>query len=101
MNYKSIAWVVLTGIAISLPGCSDNPGSWPQPKVEAKVAESLDLSQITLTPGTEQGVFTGTGKHAGGETFKLTVTQNASDKRISWEADGDRGTSEVGSYGLE
>jgi len=101
MNFKSIVFIALTSMTVCLSGCGDNPGSWPQEKVEAKVVEGLSLSEIALSPSAEAGVFTGTGKNAEGETFTLKVTQNADTKKISWDAKGDRGTMEVGSFSLQ
>ncbi len=81
-------------------GCADNPGTWPQPKLEAKVKESLELTQIALTAQSEGG-YTGTGTRADGETLNVTVAQDADAHRISWEAKGDRGFVEDGYYELK
>ncbi len=101
LKIKSFALAGIIMLTMGLAGCSDNPGKWSQEKVEAKVRESLHLSEITLIPAPESGVLTGSGKDASGETFKLKVTQDADAKRISWDAQGDRGASEVGSFELQ
>ncbi len=57
-----MVWVAVAAVSLNLAGCTDNPGSWPQDKVEAKVSESLGLAEINLGPGAEPGVLSGTGK---------------------------------------
>ena len=87
-------------LAISLSGCGgDNPGSWPVDKVQAQVMKAANLNEIELSPGGSAGVLTGTGKDEGGETFQITVTQNAETKQFDWEAKGDRGSNQEGMYG--
>ena len=87
-------------LAICVSGCGgDNPGSWPIDKVEAQVMIAANLSEIELSPGGTAGVLAGTGKDEGGETFQITVTQNAETKQFDWEAKGDRGSNQEGMYG--
>lgn len=90
---------------LTLVGCGDNPGKWPKEKVAEYVKQSLieqdmEMNDVALTekPG---GGFEGTGKVADGETLKLTVTQDADDHRLIWEAQGDRGSILDGSYRLK
>ena len=43
-------------VLVGLTGCSgNNPGKWPVDKVAAQVAESLELTNVTLSP-TERGL---------------------------------------------
>lgn len=77
-------------IALSLVGCA-HPGNWDAAKVKAHIEKSMELTDFTLEPS-GKGVFTGTGKAADGETYKLTVTQDEANKRLSWKYEGDRGT---------
>ncbi len=92
-------------LLLSVAGCADNPGKWPKEKVAEYVKQSLieqdmAMNEVTLTekPG---GGFEGTGKAADGETLSLTVTQDADDHRLIWEAKGDRGSILDGSYRLK
>ena len=79
-------------IAIALVGCNPvHPGVWDLPKVESHIKESMELSELKLEPaGT--GAYTGTGKSADGESFKVSVTQDAAAQKLSWKYEGDRGT---------
>ncbi|MEO8270475.1 MAG: hypothetical protein ABI557_12200 [Aureliella sp.] len=103
--YKAGMYAIAAMFVLTLVGCGDNPGKWPKEKVAEHVKQSLieqemEMNEVTLTdkPG---GGFEGTGKVAGGETLKLTVTQDADDHRLIWEAQGDRGSILDGSYRLK
>jgi hypothetical protein len=98
LNYLGSGCLAL---AILLAGCAaDNPGTWSQDKLEAKVMESLELTEIALVPKPEGG-YDGTGKRADGETLTFTLTQDATAHRFSWNAKGDRGFVEEGYYELK
>ena len=98
-EYSLSALLVLGSLLCS--GCSqDNPGTWPRDRVSAKVMESLQMTEVTLSPDPAGG-FSGTGKRADGETLTLTVTQDAATHRISWDAKGDRGFVEDGYFELK
>ena len=62
--------------------------------------KSLKLSELHITVDPSGG-YSGTGKTADGESYKLKITQDASMKRLSWQADGDRGTIEEGKFEFE
>ena len=86
---------------VAITGCEwSHPGNYPQPEVEAQVKKSLKLTEIQITadPG---GGYTGTGKTADGESFKLKLTQDVAQKSLNWKADGDRGSIEEGSFKFE
>lgn len=85
-----IRFAMICLVSLCLLGCA-HPGNWDQAKVAAKVKESLELSEISLEPNPSGG-FTGTGKTAEGESYKLQVTQDEAKKRLSWKYEGDRGT---------
>jgi hypothetical protein len=97
LTKKFAIGVILGGICICQIGCADNPGTWPLPKVEAKLTESLQLSDVNMEAAPDGG-FTGTGKSAEGETISFSVKQDAAARRISWDAKGDRGFVEEGYY---
>jgi hypothetical protein len=82
----------------TLAGCGDNPGKWPVEKVSQKVAESLELSEVSLS-ATERGLE-GSGLRADGETVSLVVTQHPDLGEIRWDAKGDRGFVEEGYFQL-
>ena len=95
-----LAWLVL-----SISGCADNPGKWPKEKLSEHVKQSLidqemDMTEVSLTER-EGGGYEGTGKVADGETLKLVVTQDPIARRISWDAEGDRGSFLNGTYELK
>ncbi len=98
---RSLQKAVLSGLAIAfcLTGCAENPGTWSQDKVSAKISESLELTEVSLTK-TGDG-YDGTGKRADGETLKFVITQDAEAHRMSWDAKGDRGFFEDGFYELK
>ncbi len=79
-------------VAVAFVGCSPaHPGMWDLPKVESHIAQKMELSEIKLEPaGTS--AYTGTGKTAEGESFKIQVTQDVANKSLRWKYEGDRGT---------
>lgn len=100
MNFRTCLLATAATFVLCLTGCSgDNPGEWPIDQVEAQVVEGAALTEATLSQGDVPGQLTGTGKDAGGETFQLTVTQDAAAREFTWEAKGDRGTEAAGKYG--
>lgn len=93
------------GVALLLAGCAENPGKWPKEKVAEYVKESLtreglEMTEVTLTER-EGGGFEGSGTAADGETLKLVVTQDPAAHRLTWDAQGDRGSFLDGSYELK
>lgn len=90
--------VVLLACCLCI-GCAENPGTWSQDKVQAKIVEKLELTDVVLTPK-EGGGFEGTGMY-GEETVSFTITQDPDAHRLSWDATGDRGLSDSGFYELK
>jgi hypothetical protein len=85
----------------SISGCGKNhPGIYTQPEVETQVKKSLDLTEIQINADPSGG-YTGTGKAASGESYKLKITQNVAKKELSWKAEGDRGDFREGEYHFE
>lgn len=88
-------------LGLTICGCNQShPGNYAQPEVEAQVKKSLELTEIQITADPAGG-YTGTGKSASGETYKLKITQDVAAKRLSWEAKGDRGDNQFGKYEVE
>jgi hypothetical protein len=87
--------VGLIFVCLVCHGCGNtsHPGNWPQSEIEAYMlkTENPRMSEVSIKPDPEGG-FSGTGKSADGETFQLTIKQDADLKRLSWSAKGDRGT---------
>ena len=91
--------ILMFSIAIS--GCQrSHPGNYSQQEVEAQVKKSLKLTEIQIVPD-QAGGYSGSGKTADGEGFKLKITQDATQKSLNWKADGNRGTIEDGSFKFE
>lgn len=88
-------------LVLAISGCGKNhPGIYTQPEVEAQVKKSLELTEIQISPDPSGG-YTGTGKAASGETYKLKITQNVAKKELGWKAEGDRGDLREGEYHFE
>jgi|688.fasta_scaffold06866_12 hypothetical protein len=86
-----------------IAGCNpaaDNPGTWNPAKIQEHLKKSLKLSEATVSPA-EGGGFSATGKNAEGESFKITIKQDAAKKRIEWKSEGDRGSFEDGYYEIQ
>ena len=85
-------FLVVGLFALLIVGCNPpHPGVWELPKVESHIKQAMELTELKLEPS-GAGAFTGTGKSADGESFKLKIKQDVAGKRLSWEYEGDRGT---------
>lgn len=98
--HQKLAVISLVFGLFCLNGCRENPGKWPQDKVQSKIMESLELVEATLTPNPAGG-FQGSGKRDDGETVSFTITQDPAASRMQWDAKGDRGFIEDGFYELK
>ena len=78
----------------------NHPGMYTQPEVEAHVKKSLDLTEIQIAAAPTGG-YTGTGKAASGENYKLKITQDVAKKELRWNAEGDQGDFRDGEYHFE
>lgn len=92
-----LSLVMVIGLVCS-SGCKENPGEWAPDKIATQVASSLEITGLSLT-STATGLE-GSGKRADGETISVVVRRDSANKKISWEAKGDRGFVETGSYGF-
>ena len=98
---RYILSICILVFSVAISGCERrHPGNYPQPEVEAQVMKSLKLTELQITADPAGG-YSGTGKTADGESFKLKLTQDAAEKSLSWKADGDRGSIEEGSFKFE
>lgn len=76
-------------------GCNNShAGNWGADKVQEELMTRMEFTEMSLQP-TADG-FTGTGKVESGETFEITVSQNAADRKFDYVLKGDRGTTEEG-----
>ncbi len=90
---------MLVGSLVFAAGCGgaiSHPGVWTEADAEANIKRKMDLTEVDLAPAA--GGFSGTGKNADGESFKIAVQQNATTKRLDYDAKGDRGTNEEGFF---
>ena len=98
---RHILPICLLVFFVAITGCErSHPGIYTQSQVEAQVMKSLKLTEIQITTDPAGG-YTGTGKTAAGESFKLKLTQDVAQKSLNWKADGDRGSIEEGSFKFE
>ncbi len=99
---KKLGWQLCLASLLCLGGCQDNPGTWPVEKVTEQVEQSLAGQEVRLVEislsATASGSFEGVGKAEDGETFQLSVTQDAAAQRLTWKANGDRGSILDGYY---
>ena len=79
-------------LSFALVGCKPaaHPGNWDQARVEEHLKKKHQLEEISLQPKPEGG-FSGSGKTKVGETYSFKVTQNADQKKLSWDFESDRG----------
>ena len=100
MVFRILNFCILM-FAVSISGCAKtHPGNYAQPEVEAQLKKSLELIEIQLTRDPAGG-YSGTGKNAEGETYKLKISQDEALKRLIWKADGDRGDLREGNLQFE
>ena len=99
--FRKLFPVCMIVIGLAIIGCTQShPGNYAQPEVESQVKKSLELTEIQITAD-PAGSYSGTGKSASGETYKLKITQDAAAKRLTWKAEGDRGDFRDGEYHFE
>lgn len=96
---RNLARFLVMSAVFSTTGCKDNPAKWPPDRIASKVAESLEISGLKLTP-TANGLE-GSGKRSDGETINVTVTLHPDTFEYRYDAKGDRGFVEEGKYLLE
>jgi hypothetical protein len=98
---RNICCLIPLLVCFFVIGCStSHPGNWTQAEIEAYLlkTENPKMSEVKINADPAGG-YTGTGKSPDGESFRLTIKQNADLKKLSWNAKGDRGTViEDGSY---
>ncbi|MEM9585761.1 MAG: hypothetical protein AAGA03_00650 [Planctomycetota bacterium] len=98
---RSVAntYAVLALLALLISGCGprSHPGNWGLAKVQDELQTKLNLVSIELQEVPGEG-FAGSGKHVEGETFTIAVRQDATARRLEYDANGDRGTIEEGHF---
>ena len=90
MRQATLCVGVLIGSLIT-SGCgpSSHPGTWDEAKVETELTRTLKLESLDLMPS--DGGFQGTGSNSDGQSFEVTVKQDAATKSLTYDAKGNRG----------
>lgn len=98
---RTIQWLMLVFVFLGLAGCPQNPATMTQSQVEGLLKETLSLKEVTITPNATGDGFSGTGKAADGTNVKLTVTQDAKARKLSYSSENDSGDIDSGSVQLK
>lgn len=88
-------------VLVALAGCPQNPATMTQSQVEGLLKETLSLKEVAITPNATGDGFSGTGKAADGTNVKLTVTQDAKARKLSYSSENDSGDIDSGSVQLK
>lgn len=78
--------LLLLLVFLGLTGCAKNPATMSQAEVEALLQKEWSFKQMTITPNPDGGGFTGTGLDPDGTKFKITVIQDAKERKLSYSA---------------
>ena len=73
---------------LGLEACSKNPGTLSQSEVEEKLAEVLELKELSLTENPAGG-YKGKGMTAAGVEYDLTVAQDEDEKMLRYKAESE------------
>lgn len=102
MNMKQATLCVgalLGSVIASGCGPSSHPGTWDEAKVETELTRTLKLESLDLTPS--DGGFQGTGSDSEGQSYDVTVTQDAATKSLTYDAKGNRGENVDGTIAFD
>lgn len=92
----TIQTLMLVFAFLGLAGCPQNPATMNQTQVEAFLKENMSLKEVAMTPNPAGGGFTGTGQATDGTKYKITVTQDLKEGKISYSAESDSGDTRSG-----
>jgi len=88
-------------VILAATGCEpNNPGEWPQHRIEQKLQTKYDLQELKLSQD-GAGKFSGTAKTKEGETLKISILQDPKNKSMKYDFKGDRGWYEDGVYDID
>lgn len=93
---RTIHMLGLVLALLVLAGCPQNPATMNQAEVEAYLKENISLKEVAMTPNPAGGGFTGTGKGSDGSNYKITVTQDLKEGKLSYSAESDSGDTRSG-----
>lgn len=97
----TIQTLMLVFAFLGLAGCPQNPATMTQSQVEVLLKENLSLKEVTIAPNATGDGFSGTGKASDGTKVKLTVTQDAKARKLSYSSEDDSGDINSGSIQLK
>ncbi len=96
VEVRRFALLAAATFLIPILGCSgSHPGVWKQAEIEKEIKERLHLTEISMTGDAASG-YTATGTDTNGEPFKVTIKQFPAEKKLTYKAEGGRGTVEEG-----
>lgn len=98
---RAIHTLSLVLVFVALAGCPQNPATMTQAQVEGLLKETLSLKEVTIAPNASGDGFSGTGQAADGTKVKLTVTQDAKARKLSYSSENDSGDIDSGSIQLK
>ncbi len=93
-------WALML-VFLGLTGCQQNPATMPQSEVEGLLKKNLEFKEMTITPNPAGGGYTGNGLATDGTKFKITVTQDAQARKLTYSAVSESDPDEVKSGSLE
>jgi len=88
--------LALVLMLVVLTGCPQNPATMNQAQVEAFLKENMSLKTVSMSPKQAGGGFTGTGEATDGIKYKIDVTQDAKEGKLSYAAESDSGDTRSG-----
>lgn len=101
VSRNRIGGFVLCLASLLSVGCGTraNPGMWSEADIESNIKQKMDLEELDVVRSADG--YTGTGKNYDGETFSLTIKQDAAASKLEYTAVGDRGTNEQGFFEVD
>jgi hypothetical protein len=82
-------------LAAGLCGCANDPVSMGRSEIEARLAEKLNLRDVSLAAAPAGG-YTGTGRKADGTAVTITVTQKKDEQSLWYSAVDEKGELSAG-----
>lgn len=86
---RSVRQWALALMCLGLIGCAQNPAKMSQSEVEGLLKTELaefKLKEMSITPNSGGGGFTGSGLGSDGTKYKITVIQDLNESKLSYTA---------------